>query len=127
LKELHELRAAFSDAIDRKQQMISKKRLRELLETHLEGLNSSLIMDKLVDVFDGNGDGKIDFTEFTTGLARVAKCTTADKLDFLFRIYDVDGDGTMDVMELANMMASSKEDLAQVMQFTSHILPIHSS
>jgi len=122
LKELHELRATFSEAIDRKQQMISKKRLRELLEHHLEGLNSSLIMEKLCDVFDENGDGKIDFTEFTTGLARVAKCTTEDKLDFLFRIYDVDNDGTMDVMELANMMASSKDDLAQVMAFTKDIV-----
>merc|ERR1711998_166063 len=82
LKELHELRATFSDAIDRKQQMVSKKRLRELLEASLEGLNSSLIMDKLCDVFDENGDGKIDFQEFTQGLARVSKCSTADKLDF---------------------------------------------
>ena len=41
---------------------------------------------RVVDVFDANGDGELDFKEFIDGLAQVAnKADKAQKLAFAFK------------------------------------------
>ena len=44
------------------------------------------LVRRVVDVFDANGDGELDFKEFIDGLAQVAnKADKAQKLSFAFK------------------------------------------
>ncbi len=58
-------------------------------------------MQRVVDVFDKNKDGKISFTEFVTGLSSLhAEGPLDDKMRFVFNIYDMDNDGFISNGEL---------------------------
>jgi len=62
----------------------------------IENLKQNPLVDRVLDVFDADGNGGIDFTEFIKALSVFAVSTpesTDHKLLFAFKIYDVDGDG----------------------------------
>ena len=60
---------------------------------------------RLMDVFDLNRDGTIDFQEFITGLSAFSgKSLKTEKLQFAFKIYDIDRDGYISNGELFVVM-----------------------
>ena len=61
--------------------------------------------ERLFSVFDGDGNGSIDFPEFLTGLTMIYHGTVEDKKKFLFRMYDLDGNGEVTKDELFTMLS----------------------
>lgn len=67
-------------------------------------LQTNPIVTRVIDIFDTNGNGEIDFKEFIQGLSQFSvKGDITSKLHFAFRFYDMDNDGFI-----------SSEDLFQV-------------
>jgi len=78
--------------------------LTELMD--LPELKKNPLTERIMEVFDADRSGEVDFTEFISGMAQFS--TQADieaKLRFAFRIYDFDNDGYI-----------SNSDLFQVLQ-----------
>lgn len=60
---------------------------------------------RILELFDADGNGDLDFSEFVTGLARFsARGNAGARLRFIFDIYDVDGDGYISNGELFWML-----------------------
>ena len=60
-------------------------------------------MKRVIDVFDGDANGEVDFKEFVLGLAEFTLNEEDDyerKLKFAFKIYDMDRDGYISNTEL---------------------------
>jgi len=58
---------------------------------------------RVIDVFDGDANGEVDFKEFVLGLAEFTLNEEDDyerKLKFAFKIYDMDRDGYISNAEL---------------------------
>ncbi|EGW31141.1 uncharacterized protein SPAPADRAFT_63056, partial [Spathaspora passalidarum NRRL Y-27907] len=71
----------------------------------IPGVSSNPLAARLMDVFDIDGNGKIDFQEFITGLSAFSgKSSTEEKLRFAFKIYDIDRDGFIGNGELFIVM-----------------------
>jgi serine/threonine-protein phosphatase 2B regulatory subunit len=63
------------------------------------------LVQRVISVFDKNGDGNISFYEFVTGLSRLTESgSEQDKLKFLFSIYDIDNDGFISNGELFRVL-----------------------
>jgi len=76
-----------------------KLSLQELLA--LPELQNNPLVKRVADVFDKDGSGDVDFTEFLQGLSTFgSKVEKTEKLRFAFQIYDVDGDGFISREEL---------------------------
>ncbi|CAF0819775.1 unnamed protein product, partial [Didymodactylos carnosus] len=57
-------------------------------------LKSNPLVERVIDVFDIDGNGEVDFNEFITGMHSFAsRGETNQKLKFAFNIYDIDKDG----------------------------------
>lgn len=53
-------------------------------------LNENPLVQRVISVFDTDGNGVVSFIEFLVGLAKLASSTSDEhKLDFAFGIYDV--------------------------------------
>lgn len=71
----------------------------------IPGISSNPLSSRLMDVFDADGNGTIDFEEFITGLSVFSgKSSKKDKLMFAFQIYDIDRDGYIGNGELFIVM-----------------------
>lgn len=71
----------------------------------IPGISSNPLAGRLMDVFDEDRSGTIDFQEFITGLSAFSgKTSRADKLKFAFKIYDIDRDGFIGNGELFIVM-----------------------
>ena len=71
----------------------------------IPGISSNPLATRLMDVFDKDGDGSIDFEEFITGLSAFSgKSDNLNKLRFAFNIYDIDRDGYIGNGELFIVM-----------------------
>ena len=71
----------------------------------IPGISSNPLSSRLMDVFDADGNGTIDFEEFITGLSVFSgKSSKKDKLKFAFQIYDIDRDGYIGNGELFIVM-----------------------
>ncbi|EEQ36584.1 putative calcineurin subunit B [Clavispora lusitaniae] len=71
----------------------------------IPGISSNPLAQRLMDVFDEDNDGTIDFQEFITGLSAFSGKTSRDeKLRFAFKIYDIDQDGFIATGELFIVM-----------------------
>lgn len=63
------------------------------------------LVQRVISVFDKNGDGNISFYEFVTGLSKLSESGSEDdKLRFLFSIYDMDKDGFISNGELFRVL-----------------------
>jgi len=57
-------------------------------------LRDNPIVQRIISVFDKNGDGKISFYEFVIGLSTLSSShNQEDKIKLAFQIYDVNDDG----------------------------------
>ncbi|KAJ1966690.1 Calcineurin subunit B [Dispira parvispora] len=63
------------------------------------------LAQRLIDIFDADGGGDVDFQEFITGLSIFsARGNKEDKLKFAFKVYDIDRDGYISNGELFMVM-----------------------
>jgi serine/threonine-protein phosphatase 2B regulatory subunit len=72
----------------------------------IAGLSQNPLLERVLTIFDTNGDQSVDFKEFVKALAIFANdCAKVEKLKFTFRVYDMDADGYI-----------SNKDLFQTLQ-----------
>mmetsp|Transcript_11988 Transcript_11988/g.23276 ORF Transcript_11988/g.23276 Transcript_11988/m.23276 type:complete len:191 (-) Transcript_11988:11-583(-) len=78
------------------------------------------LVQRVVSVFDKDGNGSVSFLEFVLGLSKLASNTSSeDKLEFAFNIYDVNNDGYIsngDLFKVMKMMVADNLDDAQLQQ-----------
>jgi len=72
----------------------------------LPELKENPLVQRVVQVFDTNKSGELDFSEFVRGLAMFTSKSIdrEQKLKFLFNIYDMDGDGFICNTELFDVL-----------------------
>ncbi|KAM4583633.1 calcineurin subunit B type 1b [Odontesthes bonariensis] len=71
----------------------------------LPELQKNPLMQRVIDVFDTDGNGVVDFMEFMEGVSRFSvKGDKQQKLHFAFRIYDMDKDGYISNGELFQVL-----------------------
>jgi serine/threonine-protein phosphatase 2B regulatory subunit len=75
------------------------------------GFKQNQYIDRMFMLFDEDGDGHIQFSEFLHGLNILSERGSVDeKIEFSFMIYDFDGDGKISREELARMLVASLEE-----------------
>lgn len=91
----------------------------------IPGVSSNPLAPRLMEVFDADGGGSVDFQEFIDGLSVFSVRGDIDqKLRFAFKIYDIDRDGYISNGELflvLKMMVGShlsREQLQQLVDRT---------
>ncbi|ESO02222.1 hypothetical protein HELRODRAFT_126208, partial [Helobdella robusta] len=58
------------------------------------GLETNPLTDRLIELFDSDQNGTIDFNEFINGMSKISmKGDATTKLQFAFSIYDTNNDG----------------------------------
>ncbi|KAG5678470.1 hypothetical protein PVAND_008140 [Polypedilum vanderplanki] len=68
-------------------------------------MKSNPLAQRIITLFDSNGDGEVDFREFIATLSLFSvKSNKEEKLKFAFRIYDVDNDGLISYKDLVNAL-----------------------
>jgi len=71
----------------------------------VQELTQNPLVERVITIFDEDGDGEIDFKEFLKG---VSMFTSSDdrqkKLEFAFKIYDIDKDGFISNGELFQVL-----------------------
>merc|ERR1711990_857238 len=71
----------------------------------LPELQQNPLVRRVIDIFDEDGNGEVDFKEFIMGLSHFsAKGDMESKLRFAFRIYDMDNDGYISNGELFQVL-----------------------
>lgn len=87
----------------------------------VQELTENPLVQRVISVFDVDGNGTVSFIEFLVGLAKLAAGTSEEqKLNFAFGIYDVNKDGYIsngDLFHVMKMMVGdnlSDEQLQQL-------------
>ncbi|XP_015118634.1 calcineurin subunit B type 2 isoform X1 [Diachasma alloeum] len=74
----------------------------------LPELQQNPLVQRVIDIFDADGNGEVDFKEFIQGVSqfsvKVKKGDKESKLRFAFRIYDMDNDGFISNGELFQVL-----------------------
>jgi Ca2+-binding EF-hand superfamily protein len=68
--------------------------------SHDDAERHRLVLTRLFDVFDANGDGYVDLTELSSGISFLAGGSKGEKVQAAFALYDLDGDGFIDREEM---------------------------
>lgn len=73
----------------------------------LPELQQNPLVQRVIDIFDADGNGEVDFKEFIQGVSQFSvKGDKLSKLRFAFRIYDMDNDGFISNGELFQVSAT---------------------
>ncbi|XP_057578432.1 calcineurin subunit B type 2 [Hippopotamus amphibius kiboko] len=73
--------------------------------TSLPELQENPLVQRVIDVFDTDGNGEVDFREFILGTSQFSvKGDKEQKLKFAFSIYDMDKDGYISNGELFQVL-----------------------
>jgi serine/threonine-protein phosphatase 2B regulatory subunit len=67
-------------------------------------LAANPLLERVIKIFDADGNNEIEFTEFITGLSTFYSGTQEQKLRFIFRVYDVNNDGYISNGELFTVL-----------------------
>ncbi|XP_053661028.1 calcineurin subunit B type 2 [Anopheles marshallii] len=71
----------------------------------LPELQQNPLVQRVIDIFDADGNGEVDFKEFIQGVSQFSvKGDKLSKLKFAFRIYDMDNDGYISNGELFQVL-----------------------
>ncbi|XP_042141522.1 calcineurin subunit B type 1 isoform X2 [Peromyscus maniculatus bairdii] len=71
----------------------------------LPELQQNPLVQRVIDIFDTDGNGEVDFKEFIEGVSQFSvKGDKEQKLRFAFRIYDMDKDGFISNGELFQVL-----------------------
>jgi serine/threonine-protein phosphatase 2B regulatory subunit len=89
-------------------------------------LRDNPIVQRIISVFDKNGDGKISFYEFVWGLSALTNNANLDeKLKFAFQIYDMNNDGYLsngDLFHCLKMLVGDNLTDIQIQQLSDRTL-----
>ncbi|VEL11404.1 unnamed protein product [Protopolystoma xenopodis] len=67
----------------------------------LPELQQNPLVQRVIEIFDSDGNGEVDFKEFIDGMSQFSVKGAKDaKLRFAFKIYDIDKDGFISNGEL---------------------------
>ncbi|XP_033830587.1 calcineurin subunit B type 1b [Periophthalmus magnuspinnatus] len=82
----------------------------------LPELQQNPLVQRVIDIFDKDGNGEVDFNEFIEGVLQFSvRGTKEQRLRFAFRIYDMDNDGFISNGELfqvlKTMVGTNVEDV----------------
>lgn len=67
----------------------------------IPAISSNPLASRLIEIFDEDGNGAVDFKEFISGLSAFSsKGAQEEKLRFAFKVYDIDRDGYLSNGEL---------------------------
>jgi len=84
---------------------ISKSELKNAIS--LMGLQpDDYLITRIFQVYDKNGDGKIDFRECVNVLSIASRGSPREKLEFSFHLYDLDGNGFISREEFSAIVKS---------------------
>ncbi|KAH8399854.1 hypothetical protein KR215_003479, partial [Drosophila sulfurigaster] len=71
----------------------------------LPELQQNPLVQRVIDIFDADGNGEVDFKEFIQGVSQFSvRGDKLSKLRFAFRIYDMDNDGYISNGELFQVL-----------------------
>jgi len=83
-------------------------------------LQSNPLVQRVIDIFDEDQNGEVDFKEFIQGVSQFSvKGDKSSKLRFAFKIYDMDGDGYIsngELFQVLKMMVGSNLKDTQLQQ-----------
>ena len=87
----------------------------------IPGISGNPLVHRVLDVFDSDGGGDVDFKEFILGLGAFSNpnLPAEEKLKLIFRVYDIDRDGFIANGELflvLKMMVGSNLSDVQLQQ-----------
>ncbi|XP_014260428.1 calcineurin subunit B type 2 isoform X1 [Cimex lectularius] len=86
----------------------------------LPELQQNPLVQRVIDIFDEDGNGEVDFKEFIQGVSQFSvKGDKESKLRFAFRIYDMDNDGYIsngELFQVLKMMVGNNLKDAQLQQ-----------
>ncbi|RLN71352.1 hypothetical protein BBJ28_00016818, partial [Nothophytophthora sp. Chile5] len=82
--------------------------------TQIEKLRAKVVADRLFDVFDRDGNGRIDFSELASGLSVLCKGARDAKVKAAFRLYDFNADGFISLDEMKRYLTSIFKVLYEV-------------
>jgi len=66
----------------------------------------NLVAGRIFDVFDRDGNGIVDHSEFVAGLSLLCRATSDDKIRAAFNLFDLDGDNFVTYDEMLRYMIS---------------------
>merc|ERR1712093_599919 len=94
----------------------------------LAELTENPLVQRVISIFDVDGNGTVSFIEFLVGLAKLAAGTSEDqKLEFAFGIYDVNKDGFIsngDLFAVMKMMVGDNLTEEQLQQLVDRQMVI---
>ena len=109
-EELIKFRQAFMEIAAKSPEIgdtvISQEQFGEMLALVEVPASNASFMSLLFNAFDKNGDGFVNFVEFTAGLSMVLKGTPQEKYQLCFEIYDVKKTGYITKPEMRQVLAS---------------------
>jgi serine/threonine-protein phosphatase 2B regulatory subunit len=83
-------------------------------------LQQNPLVQRVIDIFDDDGNGEVDFKEFIQGVSQLSvKGDKSSKLKLAFRIYDIDNDGYIsngELFQVLKMMVGSNLKDTQLQQ-----------
>lgn len=86
----------------------------------LPELQQNPLVQRVIEIFDTDGNGEVDFKEFIEGVSLFSvKGDKLSKLRFAFRIYDIDRDGYIsngELFQVLKMMVGNNLKDAQLQQ-----------
>lgn len=86
----------------------------------LPELQQNPLVQRVIDIFDTDGNGEVDFKEFIEGVSQFSvKGDKESKLKFAFRIYDMDNDGYIsngELFQVLKMMVGNNLKETQLQQ-----------
>mmetsp|Transcript_112209 Transcript_112209/g.194857 ORF Transcript_112209/g.194857 Transcript_112209/m.194857 type:complete len:177 (-) Transcript_112209:93-623(-) len=86
----------------------------------IPGLQANPLLDRVLTIFDTDGNKSVDFTEFVKALAIFSNdCEKSEKVKFTFKVYDMDRDGYIsnkDLFECLQVMVGSNLTDSQLQQ-----------
>ena len=65
-----------------------------------------VILDRMFDLFDTDGNGVVDFSELASGLSVLCGGSRDDKAKAAFSLFDYNGDGYISLEEMTRYLAS---------------------
>jgi len=95
----------------------------------LPELQQNPLVRRVIDIFDDDGNGEVDFKEFIMGLSHFsAKGDMESKLRFAFRIYDIDNDGFVsngELFQVLKMMVGNNLKETQLQQIVDKTILLY--